>query len=77
MRLPGGRRFWWFLLALLALNTLTVFLLPSDPDRVELPYTFFREQVDDGNVVEIRSRGEAIQGEFEEEVTYNRDTGSN
>src|ERR671919_732506 len=70
LRLPGGRRFWWFLLALLALNWLVVFLFPGGEQRIEVPYTVFREQVDRGNVVEVRSRGEDIQGEFEEEVTY-------
>jgi cell division protease FtsH len=70
MRPPGGRRFWLFLLALLVLNWLTVSLFPADGQRVDVPYTFFREQVDAGNVTEIRSRGEDIQGEFKNEVTY-------
>src|ERR671919_276775 len=30
LRLPGGRRFWWFLLALLALNWLVVFLIQGE-----------------------------------------------
>jgi len=70
--LPGGRRFWWFLLALLAVNWLIVFLVPDGAGRIEVPYTVFREQVDAGNVAEVRSRGEDIQGEFEEEFTYPR-----
>jgi cell division protease FtsH len=68
--LPGGRRFWWFLLALLAVNWLIVFLVPGGAQRIEVPYTVFREQVEQGNVAEVRSRGEDIQGEFAEEVTY-------
>ncbi|MDQ3858848.1 MAG: ATP-dependent zinc metalloprotease FtsH [Actinomycetota bacterium] len=70
MRPPGGRRFWLLLLALLAVNWLTVSLVSPGPRRMEVPYTFFRQQVDAGNVVEIRSRGEDIQGEFEKEVMY-------
>jgi cell division protease FtsH len=70
MRPPGGRRFWLLLLALLAVNWLAVSFLSPGPERIELPYTVFREQVDAGNVAEIRSRGEDIQGEFEKEVTY-------
>jgi cell division protease FtsH len=70
MRPPGGRRFWWILLALLAVNWLAVFLVPSGDERTEVPYTFFREQVDRGNVVEIRARGEDIQGEFAKDVTF-------
>ena len=65
-RIPGGRWFWWFLLALLAVNWLIVFLFPGGGGRVEVPYTVFREQVDAGNVAEVRSRGEDIQGEFRE-----------
>jgi cell division protease FtsH len=70
MRPPGGRRFWWFILGLLALNWLIVALMPSGGGRIEVPYTFFREQVDQGNVAEIKARGEDIQGEFEKEVTF-------
>jgi cell division protease FtsH len=70
MRPPGGRRFWWFLLVLLALNWLAVLVFPGGGERVEVPYTVFREQVERGNVVEVRSRGEDIQGEFKKEVTY-------
>ncbi|MDQ3876613.1 MAG: ATP-dependent zinc metalloprotease FtsH [Actinomycetota bacterium] len=72
MRPPGGSRFWWFLLALLALNWLIVSLVSGGGQRLEIPYTVFREQVERGNVAEIRSRGEGIQGEFEKEVTYPR-----
>ena len=70
MRPPGRGRFWWLLLALLALNWLTVSMLPGGAERIEVPYTFFREQVAQGNVAEIRSRGEDIQGQFRKEVTY-------
>jgi cell division protease FtsH len=70
MRPPGGRRFWLLLLALLAVNWLAVSLTSPGTERIEVPYTVFREQVDAGNVAEIRSRGEDIQGEFEKEVTY-------
>jgi cell division protease FtsH len=70
MRLPGGRRFWWLLLGLLALNWLIVWVVPEGPPRLEVPYTFFREQVDAGNVAEVRSRGQDIQGEFKKEVRY-------
>jgi cell division protease FtsH len=70
MRLPGGRRFWWFLLGLLLLNWLIVFLTPGGGGRTEVPYTFFRTQVEAGNVTEIRARGEDIQGAFEKQVLY-------
>jgi cell division protease FtsH len=64
-RPPGSRRFWWFLLALLALNIALGQLIPSDADRrIDVPYTFFREQVSTGNVQEVNARGDVIQGEF-------------
>jgi len=70
MRPPGGRRFWWFLLGLLVLNWLVVYLVPDQDARLEVPYTFFREQVDRGNVEEVTSRGDTIQGVFGKPVAF-------
>jgi cell division protease FtsH len=69
-RMPGGSRFWWILLALLALNWFVVSLIPSGKSRLDVPYTQFRDQVTAGNVSEVTSRGDTIQGEFKKEVTY-------
>ncbi len=69
-RMPGGSRFWWILLALLALNWFIVSLIPSGKDRLDVPYTEFRDQVTAGNVSEVTSRGDTIQGDFKKEVTY-------
>jgi cell division protease FtsH len=64
-RLPGSRRFWWFLLGLLALNIVLGQLIPSSADRrINVPYTFFRTQVTAGNVKEVNAKGDVIQGEF-------------
>ena len=64
-----GPRFWIPLLVLLAINWLLVPLLfPETQDRVTVPYTFFKQQVTAGNVSEITSRGEDIQGEFKQAV---------
>ena len=49
-RLPGGRSFWILALLLLALNFFITNLLLGPPARVLVPYTFFIEQVDAGNV---------------------------
>jgi cell division protease FtsH len=43
---------------------------PGQPQRVEVSYTFFVEQVNDGNVAEINSRADTIQGTFRHAVTY-------
>jgi cell division protease FtsH len=57
--------FWIVLLALLALNWFLIPLLFPEPrDRLTVSYTFFKEQVQAGNVTEITSRGEDIQGDF-------------
>jgi cell division protease FtsH len=69
-RLPGGTRFWWILIGLLALNWFVVSLIPDRESRVSVPYTVFREQVQAGNVSEVTSRGDTIQGTFKKEVTY-------
>jgi len=62
-------RFWVTLLVLLAINWLLVpLLLPEAQDRITVPYTFFKQQVAAGNVAEITSRGEDIQGVFRQPV---------
>src|SRR3954467_4300015 len=63
-------RFWIMLLILMALNFFLVPLLfPETNDRITVPYTFFKQQVIAGNVSEITSRGEDIQGLFKQAVT--------
>ena len=62
-------RFWITLLVLLAINWLLApLLLPEAQDRVTVPYTFFKQQVATGNVSEITSQGDAIQGAFKQAV---------
>ena len=70
-RPPGSRRFWYFLLALLVLNVALAQLVPSSKDkRIDVPYTFFRTEVRDGNVSEVNSKGDVIQGKFKEETKF-------
>jgi cell division protease FtsH len=45
-------------------------LLPEGNDRVTVPYTTFKEQVAAGDVAEITSSGDAIQGTFRAPVTW-------
>ncbi|HEU5098815.1 MAG TPA: ATP-dependent zinc metalloprotease FtsH [Roseiflexaceae bacterium] len=62
-------RFWVTLLILLAVNWfLAPLLFPEVTDRVTVPYTFFKQQVQAGNVSEITSRGDDIQGLFKQAV---------
>jgi cell division protease FtsH len=67
----GMRRFWLIVAGMLALSyLLSSQFVDTQPDRIRVPYTFFREQVEAGNVSEVTSRGDTIQGDFETEVTY-------
>jgi cell division protease FtsH len=68
--MPPGRSWLWFALILLV-NILAVRLLFPGPEAsVEVPYTFFKEQVKAGNVEVIYSQGDTVEGRFEEPVTY-------
>ncbi|HEV2057715.1 MAG TPA: ATP-dependent zinc metalloprotease FtsH [Solirubrobacteraceae bacterium] len=67
----GSRRFWRFVLVLLVLNIVLAQLVPSGEDeRLDVPYTYFREQVTAGNVEEVNARNDVIQGEFRQEVKF-------
>jgi cell division protease FtsH len=66
-----GWRWLVMLLVFLALNWVLVpFLFPERPERITVPYTFFKQQVLADNVAEITSQGDAIQGTFKQPVTY-------
>jgi cell division protease FtsH len=46
------------------------FLFPGPEAPVEVPYTFFKEEVRAGHVEAIYSQGDTVEGRFEEPVTY-------
>src|ERR687898_1654390 len=68
--MPPARSWLWFALILLANFLLVMFLFPGPEAPVEVPYTFFKEEVRAGNVEAIYSQGDTIEGRFEEPVTY-------
>jgi cell division protease FtsH len=68
--MPPGRSWLWFALILLANFLLVRFLFPGPEAPVEVPYTFFKEEVRAGNVEAIYSQGDTVEGRFEEPVTY-------
>ncbi len=71
--LPKRRRGLWaiVLIGLLVLNLALAFVTGSPRDRVQVPYQpFFTEQVAAGNVQEISSQAETIQGKLKKEATY-------
>jgi cell division protease FtsH len=60
-------------LALFALNYWAASRATEQASRVRVPYSpFFVQQVKDGNVKEITSKGTAIQGEFGKKTTFEK-----
>jgi cell division protease FtsH len=66
-----GWTWWALLLVFLAVNWLLVpYVFPDKPNRITIPFTTFKQQVDAGNVAEITSQGDAIQGTLRQPLTY-------
>jgi cell division protease FtsH len=63
-RMPGGRRFWVFLLVLLVANYIIGREVSSTPSRAQVPYSYFLRAVKSGNVSEVTATGDTIQGTF-------------
>jgi cell division protease FtsH len=69
--IPRGRMFIWVAVALLAVNLLFAFLTGRPEERERVPYQpFFVDQVGAGNVEEISSRADSIEGELRSEATF-------
>ena len=62
---------WWviFLVIMIANYAATQLFFP-EPSSITIPYTFFKKQVEAGNVEDITSVGDSIQGTFKTKVTY-------
>ena len=75
-RFPGRRWMLWVLLGILAVNIFGASLIPDGPRRIRVPYNRFVAEIDAGNVKEVRSRGETVQGSFKNEVTLKDGTTS-
>jgi cell division protease FtsH len=71
---PPHRRvsFWWFVLALIAINWLSVlFFQPGGEPRVTVPFNpYFLKQVSAGQVGSITSKGDTIEGSFKTKLHY-------
>src|SRR5215203_7068276 len=69
--MPPRRSWLWFALILLANFLLVRFLLPGPEAPVEIPYTFFKEEVRAGNVESITiDQGDTVEGSFKKPVTF-------
>jgi len=64
------------LLGILALNWLIASLLFSSASVLPVSYTYFRQQVEAGNVAQVTTQGEAVQGTFKTAVTASQAKGS-
>jgi cell division protease FtsH len=71
-RTPPQRPSLWVALALLlAIDWIFVLAYqPSVPTRVTVPYTYFTQQIQQGNVASVTAQGSAIQGTFRHAVVY-------
>jgi cell division protease FtsH len=72
---PPHRRpsFWWFVVALIALNWLSLLLIhPSTTEpRITVPFKpFFLQQVQSGDVKVISAKGDTIEGTLKAKVHY-------
>ncbi len=68
------RRFVTILAVLFLVNWLLVQVFAPAEERIRVPYTpTFITQVKAGNVKEISSEGDTVQGEFKKDVTYEGD----
>jgi cell division protease FtsH len=69
--LPTGRRFWLLVTVLLMLNLGLAIALVQPPERMTIPYTEFRALVDAGQVKEVTSAGDSIQGVLDRPLERN------
>lgn len=62
---------WWLVfLVLLGINYVVSGLVFSEPAAVTVPYSVFKAQIAAGNVVDVTSDGDSLQGRFKRAVTY-------
>jgi cell division protease FtsH len=69
--IPRSRSFIALLVGLLAINLILSFVTGGAPDRERVPYEpFFLDQVRAGNVQEISSQEDSLEGTLKSEATY-------
>src|SRR5438105_10254226 len=64
---------WWisFILILIINYFLVQVFLPERPQpRIDVPYTYFKQQVAAANVLDVTSRGHVLQGTAKQPITY-------
>ncbi|MFN8632655.1 MAG: ATP-dependent zinc metalloprotease FtsH [Chloroflexota bacterium] len=73
----GEASIWWggFLVALALAWLVGALWFPVQQPRVEVSYTFFKQQVVADNVVSVSARDDTLQGTFRQEVKYPPEAG--
>lgn len=71
---------WWAWLVatavIMVLNyVVAAAVLPAQTQRIELPYSTFKQQVEASNVARVSSQGDTIQGSFKTAITYTPEGG--
>ena len=64
------RRIWWVIALVLIANWVLASLALTPPHQSTVSYSFFRAQVQAGNVIEVTSAGDAITGRLRESTEY-------
>jgi cell division protease FtsH len=67
---PRRGGFWSLLAAVLVINWIVMSLVLGPPPRTTVSYTFFEDQLDAGNVDEVTTKADTIQGDFTRPVDY-------
>jgi cell division protease FtsH len=66
---------WWLLLLVFVFaNYVAMPFFFPEPSSITVPYTFFKQQVEAGNVSDVTSVGQSIQGSFKTKTTYPQQT---
>ncbi len=68
--MPPRGTWLWFAIVLVINFLLARYMVPGGEAPVTIPYTLFKEEVSQGNVTAIYSRGDTITGRFRTAVTY-------
>jgi cell division protease FtsH len=68
------RRFWLVIIAALVINWIAVAVMSGPSRFLTTSYTSFRQQVETGNVAQITSQGDTIQGVFKHAVSGSNGT---
>jgi cell division protease FtsH len=62
---------WWLIpVVVITANYVLTRVFFAEPSSITIPYTFFKQQVEAGNVEAVSSEGDSIVGSFKTAVTY-------